>query len=65
MERRIDLADPAFEPTDEQLQELSHRAFAGVAAAGERRLERLRLEIAKAREVALRRLDQTVPRGPP
>jgi hypothetical protein len=27
----INLADPSFEPTDEQLQDLSRRAFAGVA----------------------------------
>ncbi|MHB8416602.1 MAG: hypothetical protein ACYDCL_00900 [Myxococcales bacterium] len=58
MKPRIDLADPTFEPSGRELQELSHRAFAGVAEANERRLERLRAEIHKAREAALRRLDE-------
>jgi hypothetical protein len=31
----INLADPEFEPTDEQLQGLAKRAFAGVAAEHE------------------------------
>jgi hypothetical protein len=30
--RPTNFADPAFEPTDEELQQLSHEAFAGVAA---------------------------------
>ena len=32
-DKHPNLADPDFEPTDEQLQELSRRAFAGVAEA--------------------------------
>ncbi len=53
MERRVNLSDPEFEPTDEELQGLSRRAFAGVAAAHEASLVRLRAEIASAgRELA-------------
>lgn len=55
---RINLADPSFEPTDEQLQELSRRAFAGVAAANARALAKLRAQIGNARQEALRALEQ-------
>jgi hypothetical protein len=58
----INLADPSFEPTDEPLQELSRRAFAGLAEASARTLARLRVQIAAAREEALRELEQ---RGEP
>jgi hypothetical protein len=54
---RINLADPAFEPTDEELMGLSVRAFAGVAAAHRAALERLRADIAAAREQALHALE--------
>jgi hypothetical protein len=54
----INLADPAFEPTDEQLRDLSRRAFAGVAAAHARSLEKLRAQISAARIEALQALDQ-------
>jgi hypothetical protein len=57
MSERIDLADPSFEPTDEQLTGLSVRAFAGVAAAHRVALERLRSEIEAAREQVLRALE--------
>ncbi len=53
----INLADDAFEPTDEQLTGLSVRAFAGVPAAHRAAMARLRVEIATAREEALRALD--------
>jgi 4'-phosphopantetheinyl transferase EntD len=52
MSDRIDLADPDFEPTDEQLQELSHRAFAGIKQARAESRAKLRAEIAAARVVA-------------
>lgn len=58
MSGRVNLADPSFEPTDEQLQELSRRAFAGVAAAHANSLAKLRAEIAAARQEALRALEQ-------
>jgi hypothetical protein len=54
MTDRINLADPAFEPTDEQLVGLATRAFAGVPAARERAMARLRKEIVDARAEALR-----------
>jgi hypothetical protein len=42
----INLADPDFEPTDEQLIELSKRAFAGVKERHEAVLTKLRADIA-------------------
>lgn len=50
------LADPDFEPTDAQLQELTRSAFAHVQAAHDASLNRLRLEIAQARMLALQRI---------
>jgi hypothetical protein len=38
------LADPDFEPTDEQLQELMKSAFANVKADHQASMDRLRLE---------------------
>jgi hypothetical protein len=50
------LADPGFEPTDEDLVGLSKRAFAHVRAAREESLRKMREEIAAARKSALERL---------
>jgi hypothetical protein len=50
------LADPAFEPTDEDLIGLSKRAFAHVRLAREESLRTMREEIAVARRSALERL---------
>lgn len=47
------LADPEFEPTDEQLTALSARAFAGVRAEHDVVLQKLRAQIAAAREKGL------------
>ena len=52
------LADPSFEPTDEQLQELSKRAFAHLADARREVDARLREEIARLSEQVLRRLHE-------
>jgi hypothetical protein len=52
------LADPNFEPTDDDLIELAKRAFAHVRAAGEEANRRLREQIASARKAALERLEQ-------
>ena len=49
MTTRINLADPDFEPTDEQLQELSRKSFAHVAEANRASLRRLREDIARMR----------------
>jgi hypothetical protein len=51
------LADPSFEPTDEQLRELSAKAFANVRAAKEQALRDLRERIAAERKRLLAKLD--------
>jgi hypothetical protein len=48
------LADPSYEPSDEELQELSRAAFADVPARRKAALERLRAEIRTLRAAALR-----------
>lgn len=53
MDRPKNLADPEFEPTDEELVELSRRAFEGVAAAMQDDRERLRASIAAQRREVL------------
>ena len=50
---RVNLADPDAEPTDAQLAGLSARAFAGVRRAHELAMERIRAEIATARQSVL------------
>ena len=61
MERKVNLGDPDFEPTDEELIELSHRAFAGVPTANEDAQAKLRADIAALREESLRRLARLLP----
>ena len=58
---RVNLADPEAEPTDEQLAGLSARAFAGVGRAHEVALQRIRAEIAAARERVLADLAERLP----
>jgi hypothetical protein len=55
------LADPAFEPTDEDLIGLSKRAFAHVREAQADSLRKLRADIAAARQAALERLRRRKP----
>jgi hypothetical protein len=55
------LADPTFEPTDEDLIELARRAFAHVRSAQEETSRKLRAEIAAARQAALDRLRNLPP----
>jgi hypothetical protein len=50
----VNLADPDFEPTDEQLIGLSKRAFANVAHDRAQALKLLRQQISEQREHALR-----------
>ena len=45
MKDEVNLMDPECEPTDEQLIGLSQRAFAGVGAAHDAALARLREQI--------------------
>ena len=54
----INLADPAFEPTDAQLEGLSARAFSEVRAAQDLALRNLREQIDVARKHALDRLGE-------
>ncbi len=58
MSDRVNLADPDCEPTDEQLAELMHRAFAGVAEKRRAALAKLRAGIATERQRVLRELDR-------
>lgn len=46
MERHPNLADPAYEPTDEELAQLMRASFAGLAAAREESLRAMRARIA-------------------
>jgi hypothetical protein len=62
---RINLADPDFEPTDAQLNELSARAFADVRAAHDRVLAKLRSDIAAARKEALEAFERRTERKRP
>jgi hypothetical protein len=58
MSESIDLSDPSFEPSDEQLEGLSKRAFAGVAASHAAALARLRADVAEARKATLIALEK-------
>ncbi len=53
MPRRINLADPSFEPTDEELIELAKRAFGHLKQQHADADARLREEIRREREAAL------------
>lgn len=48
------LADPAYEPSDEDYAELTQTGFAGVRAQNDAMLEKLRGDAEKARVEALR-----------
>lgn len=54
MVRRVNFADPEYEPTDEDLAALVHEAFADIPAAREQSLREMRARIeagqAEARE---------------
>jgi hypothetical protein len=52
----IDLTNPDFEPSDEQLRELSRRAFAHLAQTRRRSDEKLQAEITRLRAEVLARL---------
>lgn len=54
MQRAINLSNPEFEPTDEQLRQLSKVAFAGLQRADEQRLRQLRSSVLEARAEAFR-----------
>jgi hypothetical protein len=46
MPDRVNLADPAYEPSDEDLTGLMHEAFAGLREAREQSLVEMRARIA-------------------
>jgi hypothetical protein len=50
------LADPSYEPSDEELQELSRAAFADVPARNDAALQRLRAEIKALQATSLQRV---------
>ena len=58
MSERVNLADPACEPSDDDLRGLSKRAFAHVRERRLAGLVKLRADIVVAREEALRHLAQ-------
>lgn len=57
MARKVELSNPDFEPTDEELQELSRRAFAGVAERYAEALAKLEREIERGRQEVLARVE--------
>ncbi len=58
MRRNTNFADPSYEPTDEELAELMHEAFAGIKEAREKSLVEMRARIATARKAAVLELLQ-------
>lgn len=61
MSSRADFGDPDFEPTDEQLEQLSREAFADVPARNREALARLRAQIEVLRVDALARVARFLP----
>ncbi len=57
MPRPINLADPSFEPTDEELDALMHAAFAGLKEARVESLRAMRERIARLQQEARARFD--------
>jgi hypothetical protein len=60
MARVTNVGDPSYEPTDEELAELMHEAFADVPARNAAALARLHEDIAELRKQAMARLDQAL-----
>jgi hypothetical protein len=59
MDARGNLADPAYEPTDDDLAGLMHAAFAHVAEAHEDSLRSMRARIERLQAEARLRFDAT------
>jgi hypothetical protein len=57
MERVTNFGDPSYEPTDEDLADLMHEAFADVPGRRAAALARLHHEITRLREDALALLE--------
>jgi hypothetical protein len=58
MRRVTNFGDPSYEPTDEELAELMHEAFADVPAQGAAALAKVHEEVARLREEAFAWLEQ-------
>jgi hypothetical protein len=56
MARVTNFGDPSYEPTDEELAELMHEAFADIPARNAAALAKIHDDIAKLREEAMARL---------
>jgi len=61
MTQRVNFGDPTFEPTDEQLQELSREAFVNIGTNMREALDRMRIEIARLRAESAARVLTTMP----
>lgn len=61
MPRPINMADPEFEPTDEELQQLSREAFAHIPLQRAELAAKMRTRIAELREQSLERLREQHP----
>jgi hypothetical protein len=59
MARAVNFADSDFEPSDEELVQLSVEAFAGLREARERAVRVMRAEIAEERKRVLARLNDS------
>ena len=59
----VNLADPDIEPSDEQLEGLMHRAFAGIADGHEASLRAMRARITAAQAEVLRALETDLARS--
>lgn len=57
MSQHINLSDPAFEPSDEDLRRLMHGAFNGIREAHEQSLFEMRARIARLEVEARARFD--------
>jgi len=57
MAAHVNLADPDFEPSDEELRGLMSRAFAGVREAKERNLAEMRARIERLQLEAMARFE--------
>jgi hypothetical protein len=58
MGRPRNFADPTFEPSDQELQQLSEEAFDGIGARNRTALDRLRAEIRRLSKQTVRGLTE-------
>jgi hypothetical protein len=63
MARVTNFGDPSYEPTDEELAELMHEAFADVPARNSAAIAKLHEDIAKLRDEAIARRRSRLAQG--